>query len=261
MKKSILSILFTLIFFISFSQVMTYSSVRVDDSERAGYLELEEFWSKIHEQSIKEGYAQAWAVWEFIYEDEEDAEGKPDFLIMNIFKDSLQRAKNYQRGESSYDYARKVYPKLSKRNFDKKWNLPRGKRNNVFLKRLDNTIWAVGTPVIGMQAQLNVFKALNDNYESYEMEYFKTWHEKNILNGSRKWWEFNKVLRRNVNTESSIDDTPTHVTIDISGRQLSEEEIREQWNNRTFIDKMMGENGAASRKMLARYQMKLVMLR
>ena len=34
---------------------------------------------------------------------------------------------------------RKVYPKLSKRNFDKKWNLPFGTRNNYNYERIDNT--------------------------------------------------------------------------------------------------------------------------
>ena len=28
--------------------------------------------------------------------------------------------------------------------------------------------------------------------------------------GSRKWWEFNRVLSSNLNTESSTDGTPTH---------------------------------------------------
>ena len=264
MKKQILSILFTLSCLVTFSQIITYTSVRVDDSERDSYLELEEFWSKVHEQTIKDGLAQAWLVWEFIYENEEDSAGKPDFLIMNFHKDSVQREKGFSL--NFQDYARKIYPKLSKRNFEKKWNLPRGKRNNYVLQRLDNTYWQGGSLEKGMQVQLNVFEALNDDYESYEMEYFKEWHEKGIVNGTRRWWEFNKILSSNVNVESSssANGNPTHVTIDMSGRQLSEEEREENqlnWANRSFVDRMMGQNGSASRKMLERYQMKLLMFK
>ena len=93
MKKYILSTLFVLSISISFSQLITHTSVRVDDSERESYLELEEFWSKIHEQAIKDEYSDGWMLWEFTYKDDEEAEGKPDFLIMNFHKDSLQRQK------------------------------------------------------------------------------------------------------------------------------------------------------------------------
>ena len=82
-------------------------SVRVDDKERQGYLELENFWSEIHEQAIKEGLAQRWMVWEFTYEDEEASKGKPDFLVMNFYKDSIQKSKTANLNFK--DYAKKVY--------------------------------------------------------------------------------------------------------------------------------------------------------
>ncbi len=107
MKKFIITTLFTLSLTISFSQLISHTSVRVDDKERQGYLELEEFWSNIQEQAIKDGYAMGWMIWEFVYENKEDAEGKPDFLIMNFFKDSLQKAKG--NNINWKDYAKKVY--------------------------------------------------------------------------------------------------------------------------------------------------------
>ena len=106
MKKYILSILFILSISISFSQLITHTSVRVDDSERQSYLELEEFWSKIHEQAIKDEYSDGWMLWEFTYKDAEEAKGKPDFLIMNFHKDSVQRQKGYSIDIK--EYARKI---------------------------------------------------------------------------------------------------------------------------------------------------------
>ena len=252
---------FTLLFSTTllFSQLISHTSVRVNDEDREGYLELETFWSEIHEQAIEDGYAQRWMVWEFIYKDEEDSKGKPDFLIMNFYKDSLQKSKSANINPK--DYARKVYKgKLSKSKFEKKWNLPKGQRNFYELQRLDNTYWHSKIEV-GMEITLNAFKALNEDYESYEKEFFKKMHEKNILDGTRKWWEFNKVLSSNVTTESSTAGTPTHSTIGVFGRERSQEEMDEFWNNLTFEDRMMIKNGLASREMLGRYQLKLLMFK
>ena len=256
MRKQLLSMIFILSISISFSQLITHTSVRVDDSERQGYLELEEFWSKIHEQAVKDGLSQGWMLWEFVYKDDEQAIGNPDFLIMNFHKDSLQRQKAFS--VDIKDYARKIHSKLSKRNFDKKWSLPRGKRNNYQLQRLDNTNW-ISSLEKGNEIYLNVFKALNDDYESYEMEYFKKMAEKQIINGTRKWWEFNKILSSNVNTETSLDGSQTHVTIDMPGRSLSDEEREEMWAKRSFVDRMMQKNGSASREFVKRYNLKLLM--
>ena len=128
------------------------------------------------------------------------------------------------------------------------------------LERLDNTYWH-STVEVGMEITLNAFKALNEDYEEYETEFFKKLHEKNILDGSRKWWEFNKVLSSNVTTESSTAGTPTHSTIGVFGRERSSEEMEEFWNNLTFEDRMMIKNGLASREMLGRYQLKLLMFK
>ena len=256
MKKQILSTLLVLSISISFSQLITHTSVRVDDSERESYLELEEFWSKIHEQAIKDEYSDGWMLWEFTYKDDEEAKGKPDYLIMNFHKDSMQRQKGYSIDIK--EYARKIHSNLSKRNFEKKWNLPRGKRNNYQLQRLDNTNW-ISTLEKGNEIYLNVFKALNDDYESYEMEYFKKMAEKQIVNGTRKWWEFNKILSSKINTETSLDGSQTHVTIDMPGRIPTEEERQDMWENRSFVDKMMQKNGSASREFVKRYNLKLVM--
>ena len=178
---------------------------------------------------------------------------------MNFYKDSLQKSKftnlNFK------DYAKKVYKgKLSKSKFEKKWNLPMGKRNFYELERLDNTYWH-GELKTGMKISMNVFKSLNEDYEDYEMKFFKKWHEKNILDGSRKWWEFNKVLSSNLNTESSTDGTPTHSTIGVFDREQTQEEIDEFWNNLTFEDRMMIKNGLASRESMGIYRLKLVMFK
>ena len=260
MKKTITVVLMMLITSMSFSQeLISHSSVRVDDSDKKGYLELEEFWSLVQQQAIKDGYAQRWMVWEFLQNEGEDSEGNPDYLIMNFYKDSLQKLKGSNINWK--DYAKKVYEgKLSKSKFEKKWNLPTGKRNFYELERLDNTYW-LGELKAGMEISLFAFKALNEDYEDYEMKFFKKWHEKNILDGSRKWWEFNKVISSSLNTESSTEGTPTHTTIDMYGRERSQEEVDEFWSNLTFEDRMMIKNGLASRELMKTYRLKLLMFK
>ena len=98
------------------------------------------------------------------------------------------------------------------------------------------------------------FKQIDENYEKYETEFYKTWHEKGILNESRRWWEFNRLLSSSENANKDI----THVTIDIQGRELSEEEQQELWKTVTFTDQMMWENGAKTRELVAQATLELI---
>ena len=50
MKKIFTTIILLLSISISFSQLISHTSVRVSEQERQGYLELEKFWSEVHEQ-------------------------------------------------------------------------------------------------------------------------------------------------------------------------------------------------------------------
>ena len=104
-----------------------------------------------------------------------------------------------------------------------------------------------------MKIQINAFKALNDEYEQYELQFYKKWHEKGILNGSRAWCEINKVVG------SSMENNPiTHVTVDIQGKELSEEEQNEFWKEVTFTDRMMWQNGAKTRELIGQETLELV---
>ena len=258
MKKYFL--LLTILFSSSlFSQLITYTSVRLDEGQNEDYVKIEDFWSKIHEATIAQDLATGWMIWEVIKEEgDEKASSRPDFLIMNFYKDSIQKNKP----RNFYEIGRAAYPKLSKKKFDKIWEGgPYGERNVYELERLDNTNWIFGELELGTVIQFNAFKQLDDSYERYEMEFYKKWHEKGILNGSRKWWEFNKILSRNLNTVTSLDDEPTHITIDIYGREIPEDELEDAWGTPTFTDQMMWNNGSKTREMLDQANLKLVMYR
>ena len=87
MKK--INLLITLLFsVITYSQVITYTSVRLEEGQHEAYLDLEKFWSKIHEQAIKDDLETGWLIFEVVPVDgDENAENQPDFLIMNFYQD------------------------------------------------------------------------------------------------------------------------------------------------------------------------------
>lgn len=254
MKK--INLLITLLFsVITYSQVITYTSVRLEEGQQEAYLDLERFWSKIHEKAIKDDLETGWLIFEVVPVDgDENAENQPDFLIMNFYQDSIQMNKEVD----FYKLGRSVYSKLSKKKFDKIWEEgPYGTRNFYQLERLDNTTWLFGDLEIGTVLTLNAFKQLDENYEQYEMDFYKKWHNKRILNGSRKWWELNRVLSSSENGNKDI----THVTLDMMGKELSDSEREKFWNEVTFTDRMMWSNGAKTREMINQVNLKLVMYR
>jgi hypothetical protein len=253
MKNYLLNFLslFFSVFIFSQSQI-TYTSVRLADGTETSYLELEKFWSEVHENLIEDDYLSFWAIWKV--EQDSEKENQSDYLIMNIWKDSLQKAK--AMGIDMKQYAQNVYKgKLSKSKFNKKWNIfneIQSERRQYEMERIDNTVF-VGQIKKGMKIQINAFKALNDEYEQYELQFYKIWHEKGILNGSRAWWEINKVVG------SSMENNPiTHVTVDIQGKELSEEEQEEFWKGVTFTDRMMWQNGAKTRELMGQETLQLV---
>ena len=40
---------------ITYSQIINYTSIRLEDGQDADYIKYEEFWSKIHEQAMEDG--------------------------------------------------------------------------------------------------------------------------------------------------------------------------------------------------------------
>jgi len=70
--------LFFSIFIFSQSQI-TYTSVRLAEGTESSYLELEKFWSEIHENLIEDDYASFWAVWKV----EQDSEKRKSIRLFN----------------------------------------------------------------------------------------------------------------------------------------------------------------------------------
>ena len=51
---------------ITYSQIINYTSIRLEDGQDADYIKYEEFLSKIHEQAIEDGLENGWMIWEVV---------------------------------------------------------------------------------------------------------------------------------------------------------------------------------------------------
>ena len=241
MKKQILSILFTLSFLISFSQLVSYEAIWVNDGMEDDYIAVEEMWSEVKKQAIADNLQDFWIVFK-VEKDSTNPDHltKPDYIVMNGFEDDAQRTmqKNWK------ELGMKVYKgKMSKRKFEKardKTPTVRKETRNFLVERLDNSVWSPLAEGKEARFLFNGFKALNDDYESFEMKYFKENHNKQIEAGSRAWWDFNKVISRSENANQEV----THFTMDVIDANY-------QWSNDnepSFTDQMMSKYGVASRE-------------
>tara|TARA_B100001027_G_C16252803_1_gene325323 strand:- start:878 stop:1735 length:858 start_codon:yes stop_codon:yes gene_type:complete len=241
MKKQILSIIFILSLSFSSSQLISYEAIWINDGMEEDYLSVEELWSEVKKQAIADDIQDFWVVFK-VEKDPTNAESmkKPDYIVFNGFKDDEQRKKQTNWKE----LAMKVYKgKMSKRKFEKAWEKTptvRKETKTFLVERLDNSIWSPLAEGKEGRALFNGFKALNEDYENFEMEYFKENHNKQIEAGSRAWWEFNKVISRSKNANQEV----THFTMDVIDKDY-------QWSNDgepSFTDKMMSKYGVASRE-------------
>ena len=64
--KKINLIIALLLSAITYSQMINYTSVRLEDGQDDAYIEYEKFWSKIHEKAIEDGHETGWMIWEVI---------------------------------------------------------------------------------------------------------------------------------------------------------------------------------------------------
>ena len=92
---------------------------------------------------------------------------------MNGKKESIQRSKssNWQ------ELGKKVYKKeLSKKKFEAKWTLGsqvRKETRRFLVERVDNSVWSPLAEGKKARFLFNGFKALNDDYENFEINILK----------------------------------------------------------------------------------------
>ena len=202
MKNLLLTL--TLLFSFSLSaQYAVMSAVDLNEGGEQEYLALEEFFSAINKEAVKQGLQTG----QYVYKrtpKEGDEANAPEYFIFNTYSSMEQM----QQGINWQELALKVYKgKMSKRAITRmldnsRYNAEKERRSYV-LKVVDATIRAGGKIKKGDKASINLMNKKNDDFEKYETEVWKPVAEKNILSGNLRQWILVEAIDR---TENAYDN-------------------------------------------------------
>ena len=255
MNKILFTINLLFFCFISNAQIWTLEGIKLKKGSEQEYLQIEKFWKKVKKIAIDEGKQRAWYVMKNITKVEEGKERRYDYFVFNFYTDEdqmnqdvdfLAMAMRAHKGKLSKSKIRYNY---------ENWSNPRESTNVYTLKRLDRTINS--TP-ISKNTPLYIYPMVqkNEDYERYEMEYFKKeWHESEVLDYRKAFWAFDKVIDRTEKANKSI----THFTFEKYTSENPPESKRFDWNNLTFEQEMMLKHGVASREGYPEFKLEFVM--
>tara|TARA_Y100001970_G_C13952854_1_gene709148 strand:- start:3 stop:764 length:762 start_codon:yes stop_codon:yes gene_type:complete len=198
MKNLILTL--SLLFSFSLSaQYAVMSAVDLNEGGEQEYLALEEFFSAINKEAVKQGLQTG----QYVYKrtpKEGDEANAPEYFIFNTYSSMEQM----QQGINWQELALKVYKgKMSKRAITRmldnsRYNAEKERRSYVF-QVVDATIRAGGAVKVGDKGTINLMNKKSDDFEKYESEVWKPVAEKNILLGNLRHWVLVEAIDRSEN--------------------------------------------------------------
>ena len=251
MKKILLSLCFCLTTSL-FSQAIVMEEITLNNGVEKDYLQFEKMWSNVHEKVQKNGEKQGWFLFKVI-PTKEGTEWPPnsskpwcDYMVLNIYSDDSQLDGSWGMGDnekSIQSFIRKAnYKKMKPSEISRLLKMSGKLKKKVVsytLKGIDATT-DVGPFNIGDRATYLGVEQLNEDYERYESEFFKTYHNKQITDGTRLAWYLNKISERSENAYQPI----THVIFERFNPDAQPSNNSEP----TFTEEMMFKYGQASRK-------------
>tara|TARA_B100001057_G_scaffold201120_1_gene201874 strand:+ start:1328 stop:2110 length:783 start_codon:yes stop_codon:yes gene_type:complete len=194
------------------SQYFTMQAYVLNEDSEQDYLQLEDYWSKIHAEAVKEGAKEGWSVWKVEPWPNSDFEMRSDaanYLIFSSYstKEQMESSMNIDLYKS---LAQKAFKgKMSKKNIDKKIFQGGNKlikiRRRYQMKRVDTSIFAGGELKPGDQARVDLSTALNEDFEALESNVWKPIVTSEILKNNARYWSLSKVINRNENAYTDFD--------------------------------------------------------
>ena len=211
--KKLLIILF-IPFIVNSQQISIMDAVVLKEGSDADYIEVEEFWSKIHEDIISQGKKVSWAIWKRLPGEAITIDSKPaDYFIFNNYESQEQ-----YEASGDIDYiaiAQRVHG-ISKRKAEKMIDSSFDPRETTRSYTLSIQAQAVATdfnPTAGLVCSISLMQQKNDDYESFEKEVFKDQFQKSIDIGAQTFWGFTRVEERSENAYTQF----SHICFNISG--------------------------------------------
>jgi hypothetical protein len=198
MKKLIAILLTAICWQVSMAQdddpvYLLFEFMQVDNEQEAAYAETENFWEKIHQQSVQNGDKVGWDLW--VLQPGGEIQNF-QYLTVNVYNDPV---KMYEGGslESLMANAKKAYPNMSEDQILEKLNNSSKTRDlavRVYLS-LDETTDGDYEMAVGSISRINMMKSkAGANPIKIEREVFKPQHQKMVDAGQRGSWGLASVM-------------------------------------------------------------------
>ncbi|PJB19622.1 MAG: hypothetical protein CO117_03910 [Flavobacteriaceae bacterium CG_4_9_14_3_um_filter_33_16] len=212
---------------------LVFEFMKVDNEQETAYLETESFWEKIHEQRTKNGDILGWDLWSLQPGGENNGY---QYLTVTLYSDPVKM----MSGAGDFEAALKAaYPKMTEAELNKTFNNTAKSRDlakRAYLEQIATTKGSFDMP-IGTIAGINLMKATDLNYETYEKfetEIFQPMAQKEVDAGIRENWNLMRYL-----LPTGSDVYATHITADmykdynqlfnggtVDGPELSEDQMK-----------------------------------
>lgn len=226
------------------AQIASMEAYVIYEGKDNDYRKIENFVAPLKAMAVKEGNLVQWIVMKRKSGGDLTSIDKSTeiatYLVFNVYKDRAQMESddwNNYRG-----YANNIYKnKMSKSSISKMFSLIEGGKvkkqvRQYLIQGLYQT--ASFRPQIGDVITLDPMEALNEDYESFELEFFKPRWQKVIDNGGLRMWGFAKVISSNDNAYKNL----THFVFkNPTGLPIS-------FDENSFLDSKLEAMGMKSRK-------------
>jgi len=170
--------------------------MRVDNEQEADYWQVEEFWSKLHQQRANNGDIVGWDLWQ-LQPGGEDQHFQ--WMTVTLFNDPVKMMEGPTEDGYLMKMLKLAYPNMSTDELEKKLSMTGKSRDlavRVFLEELASTQPEFAMD-LGTVAQIDLMKVepgQNDAYEKAEMEVFKPSFQQFVNQGFQGSWGLLRVM-------------------------------------------------------------------
>jgi len=171
---------------------LQFDFMKVKAEQTLDYMEVEEFWSAIHEQRAKRGEILGWDLWAITPGGQ--AQGSQYVTVM-LFTSLENMLKGIDLNQIRAD-AKKAFPKKTAAEIEtmiQKTGKSREINNQVLMERIDATSDKFDMPV-GTVCAMGIMKQLKEGYEKAESEIFKPLHQADVDAGKKGSWAIARVI-------------------------------------------------------------------
>ncbi len=195
MKRILMTGIFLIMGLIILAQdkeYLLFEFMEVSDENASDYLDVEEFWSAIHQQRVADKSIVGWDLWALTPGGSKQGS---NYLTVTIFP-NLQKMLEATGTLDVMGYAKKAYPKMSDKDLSamlEKTVKSRDIAHQVLFEDVDQTDDNFKMH-IGMVVTLDVMNQLDDGYEKVESEIFKPLHQMFVNDGKSGHWGIMRTI-------------------------------------------------------------------